>query len=84
MEPYFRKDGACECTFYRRNTCMVREHHVAVLPANHVSAFYIGLYVSGGSHIKYIYMISQEHSHMVLPDYTSLSHLYRGSENDEA
>ena len=37
---------------------MVREHHVAVLPANHVSVLCIGLCVSGGSHTQYTYMIS--------------------------
>ena len=36
---------------------MVREHHVAVLPVNHVSVLCIGLCVSGGSHVQYTYMI---------------------------
>ena len=57
-----------------RNTCMVREHHVTVLPANHISAFYMGLCVSGGSHTQYIYMIGWEHSHVVLPDHARISH----------
>ena len=52
---------------------MVREHHVAVLLANHVSAFYMKLYISGRSQVKYTYMIGREHSHVVLPDHASLS-----------
>ena len=36
---------------------MVREHHVAVFPANHVSVLCIGLCVSGGSHTQHTYMI---------------------------
>ena len=52
---------------------MVREHHVAVLLTNHVSVFYIKLYVSGGSYVKYTYMIDREHNHVVLLDHTSIS-----------
>ena len=40
-----------------RNTCIVWEHHVDVLPANYVSVFCMKLCVSGGSHVKYTYMI---------------------------
>ena len=36
---------------------MVWEHHVAVLPTNHVSVLYIELCVSGKSHAQYTYMI---------------------------
>ena len=36
---------------------MVREHYVVVLSAYYISIFYMRLYVSGGSHIKYTYMI---------------------------
>ena len=36
---------------------MVREHHMAVLPANYVSVLCMGLCVSGGSHAQYTYMI---------------------------
>ena len=31
-----------------RNTYVVLEHYMVVLPVNHVSAFYMGLYVNGG------------------------------------
>ena len=51
---------------YMRNTCMVQEQHMVVLSVNHVSAFCIKLCVCGGSHIR-------EHSHVLLPDHTSLS-----------
>ena len=37
---------------------MVREHYVAVLSVNHVSVFY---------------MVSREHSHVLLSDHGSLS-----------
>ena len=40
-----------------RNTYMVREHYVIVFSAYYISIFYMGLYVSGGSHIKCTYMI---------------------------
>ena len=40
-----------------RNTYMVREHHVTVLPANQVSVLCMKLWVSGGSHTQYTYMI---------------------------
>ena len=53
---------------------MVRKHHVIVLLVNHVNTFYIELCVSNGSHIKYTYMISQKHNHIMLPNYASLSH----------
>ena len=46
---------------------------MAVLPANHVSAFCIELCISGRFHVKYTYMIGREHSHVVLPDHASLS-----------
>ena len=36
---------------------MVREHHVAVLPANHVSVLCMKLYISGGFYAQYTYMI---------------------------
>ena len=49
------------------------KHHVAVLLANYVNAFYMKLCVSGESHVKYTYIIGQEHSHAVLPDHASLS-----------
>ena len=39
------------------NTYMVREHHVAVLSANHVSVLCMGLCVSSGSHAQYTYII---------------------------
>ena len=52
---------------------MVRNHHVAVLPTNHVSTFYLGLYISGGSHIKYIYIIDWKYNYVVFSDHTSLS-----------
>ena len=56
-----------------RNTCMVREHHMAILPANHVNAFCMGLCVSGESYVKYTYMIGREHNHVILPDDASFS-----------
>ena len=52
---------------------MVQEYHVVVLPVNYVSVFCMGLCVSGGSHTKCTYMIGWEHSHVVLPDYASIS-----------
>ena len=36
---------------------MVQEHHVAVLPVNHVSVLCMRLCVSGGFHTQYTYMI---------------------------
>ena len=36
---------------------MIREHYVAVLPANYVNVFYMELCVSGGSYVKYTYNI---------------------------
>ena len=48
---------------------------MTVLLPNHVSAFYMKLYISGRSQVKYTYMISREHSHVVLPDHASLSHI---------
>ena len=59
----------------KRNTCMVRKHHMAVLLANYVSAFFMGLCVSDGSHIKYTYMIGRNYSHVVLSNHASLSPL---------
>ena len=41
----------------KRNTYIVREHHVIVLPVNHVSILCMELCVSGGSHTQYTYMI---------------------------
>ena len=52
---------------------MVREYYVAMLLDNHISTFYMILYVSGGSYLKYTYMIDRKHSHVVLPDHASLS-----------
>ena len=51
---------------------MVREYHVTVLPANHLSKFYMGSTINTQSHIKYTYMIGWKHSHVVLRDYASL------------
>ena len=45
---------------------MVREYHIIVLPTNHINVFYMELCVSGGSHIKYTYMIDCEYNHIVL------------------
>ena len=56
-----------------RNSYMVREYHVIVLQVNHVSVFCMGLYVSGGFHVKYTYMINLEYNHVVLSDHASLS-----------
>ena len=56
-----------------RKTCMVREHHVVVLPVNHVNAFYMEPTTNTQSHTKYTYMIGRKHSHVVLPDYASVS-----------
>ena len=36
---------------------MVREHHIAVLLINNISVLCMELYVSGGSHTQYTYMI---------------------------
>ena len=49
---------------------------MAVLLTNHVSAFYMGLCVSGGSYVKYTYMIGREHNHVMLSDHASLSHIF--------
>ena len=56
-----------------RKTCMIQKHHVAVLSANHVSVFYMGLVTNTQSHAKCTYMIDKEYNHMMLPDYTSIS-----------
>ena len=40
-----------------RNTYMIQENHVAVLPANHISVLCMRLCVSGGSYTQYTYMI---------------------------
>ena len=53
-------------------TCMVWEYYVAVLPVNHIITFCMRLYVNGGSHIKYTYMIDREHSHMVLSNHANI------------
>ena len=47
----------CNQSRLPRNTYMVREHHVVVLPTNHVSVLCMRLCVSGGSHAQYTYMI---------------------------
>ena len=52
---------------------MVREHHVAVLPINHISVFYMGPTTNTQSHTKCIYMIGWEHNHVVLADYANIS-----------
>ena len=52
---------------------MVREHYVAVLPINHVSAFYMEPTTNTQFNVKCTYMIGREHSHMVLPDHVNLS-----------
>ena len=39
------------------------------------SCKYILYEIMSGSHVKYTYMIGQEHSHMVLPNYISFSQL---------
>ena len=51
---------------------MVQKHHMTMLSINYVSAFCMGLYANSGSYIKYTYIIGWEHSHIVLPNYTSL------------
>ena len=56
-----------------RNTCMVWQYHVMVLPVNYVSAFCMELCINGMFHVKYTYMIDREHSHMIFPDHTSFS-----------
>ena len=53
---------------------MVREHHVAVLPANHINAFCMGPTTNTQSYAKCTYVIGWEHSHVVLPDHASLFH----------
>ena len=45
---------------------------MAIFSVNYISTFYMGLCISGRSHIKYTYMIDREYNHMVLPDYTNL------------
>ena len=52
---------------------MIRERHVTVLPANNVSAFYMGPATNTQSHEKCTYMISREHSHIVVPNHASIS-----------
>ena len=64
---------ACRSLQNKRNTCVILEHHVVVLSINHVNVFYMGLYVSGGSHQKYTYMIDWEYSHVVLQDHARIS-----------
>ena len=41
----------------KKNTYMVREHHVVVLPINYVSVLCMGLCISGRSRAQYTYMI---------------------------
>ena len=54
-------NGSCTIIYGgRRNTYMVREHHVAVLPTNHINVLCMKLRVSGGSHTQYSCMISLE------------------------
>ena len=57
----------------RRNISMVRKYHMIVLLINHISAFYMRLYIYDGSHIKYTYIIDRENSHIILPNHTNLS-----------
>ena len=52
---------------------MIREHHMAVLPANHVSVFYMEPTTNTQFHAKYTYIIGLEYSHVVLPDHASIS-----------
>ena len=54
---------------------------MVVLPTNHVSVFCMELCVSSRSYIKYIYMIGQEHSHVMLPNHASLSELLKACSN---
>ena len=58
---------------------MVREHHVVVLSANHVSVLCMGLCVSGGSHTQYTYINigpgAQPHD---APSHASISRVYNG------
>ena len=49
------------------------EHHVTVLPANHVNVFCMRPTTNTQSHTKCTYMIDQEYSHEILPDHISLS-----------
>ena len=71
----YLKNFATELQFFPkwRNTCMIRERHVAVLPANNVSVFYMEPATNTQSHEKCTYMISWEHSHIVLLNYASIS-----------
>ena len=57
----------------RRNTCVVFEHNMVVLPVNYVNVFYMGLCISGRSHKKYTYIIDWKHNHMVLQDHAKIS-----------
>ena len=58
---------------------MVWEHRVAMFSANDVSVFYMGFTINTQSYAKCTYMIGREHSHVVLSDYTSISHILHGS-----
>ena len=51
------------------------EHHVTVLPANHIRAFYMGSITNTQFHVKCSYMISQEYSLVLLQDHTSISRM---------
>ena len=51
--------------------------HVAILPINHISVFYMEICVNGGSNIKYTYIIDQKYSHVVLQKHASIF-LYKG------
>ena len=55
-----------------RRTYMVREHHVAILSANHVSVFYIGSTTNIQFYGKCTYIIGREHNHVMLPNHTSI------------
>ena len=44
-----------------------------VLPANHVSVFYMGPTTNTQFHAKCTYIIGQKHSHMVLLDHANIS-----------
>ena len=57
---------------------MVQEYHMTVLPANHVSIFYMGPTTNTQSHTKCTYMISREYNHVVLPNHTSISRRVSG------
>ena len=41
---------------------------------NHINVLYMGSITNTQSHTQHIYMIGQEHNHIVFPDYISISH----------